>query len=143
MSDNTPLKGYRGSVDYAKTFDNGSEIGVGGQVQYIGIKGDFNFQNDLVTADLDNSIDLDRTVTAAYIDYSGSGDKISYNFGLRTEYGQQNTFISNTSYLGDFGLSEENNYEQNKLDFFPSAHISYQKSDNTKYLLAASRRIPV
>ena len=145
MSDNTPLKGYRGSVDYAKTLDNGSEIGVGGQVQYIGIKGDFNFYNDQVTPPtekgLDNYIDLDRTVYAAYVDYSGSGDKISYNFGLRTEYGDQNTYIDNVDYLGSFGLSEENNYSQTKLDLFPSAHISYQKSDNTKYLLAASRRI--
>ncbi|WP_193315985.1 TonB-dependent receptor [Flavicella marina] len=141
MSDDTPLQGYRGSVDYEKVLESGRTLGVGAQVQYVGIKGDFYFQNDLVTDDLNNSIDFDRTVTAAYIDYAGSGDKISYNFGLRTEYGQQNTFISNTSYLGDFGLSEENNYEQNKLDFFPSAHISYQKSDHTKYILAASRRI--
>jgi iron complex outermembrane receptor protein len=145
MSDNTPLKGYRGSVDYEKTLDNGAAIGVGGQVQYIGIKGNFNFYNDEVTPPtekgLDNYIDLDRTVYAAYVDYSGSGDKLSYNFGLRTEYGDQNTYIDNVDYLGSFGLSEENNYIQTKLDLFPSAHISYQKSDNTKYLLAASRRI--
>ena len=141
MSDNTPLKGYRGSIDYAKTLDNGAEIGVGGQVQYIGIKGDFNFYNDLVTEDLNNSIDLDRTVYAAYLDYSGSANKWTYNVGLRTEYGAQDTYIENTSYLGDFGLSEENNYSQTKLDLFPSAHLNYQVNENSKYILAASRRI--
>ena len=141
MSDDTPLKGFRVSADYEKEFDNGGSIGVGAQFQNIGIEGDFNFYNDLVTEDLDNTIDLDRSVYAAYIDYARSGEKWSYNFGLRTEYGDQSTFISNTSYLGDFGLSEENNYEQTKLDLFPSAHINYQVNDNTKYILAASRRI--
>ena len=146
MSDNTPLKGYRGSVDYEKAFEDESSIGLGAQVQYIGIKGDFKFYNDQVTPPdpllgLDNSIDLDRTVYAAYVDYARSSGKWAYNFGLRTEYGDQNTYISNTSYLGSFGLSEENNYTQTKLDLFPSAHINYQVNDNSKYIVAASRRI--
>ena len=150
MADNTPLKGYRGSVDYEKEFDNGGTIGVGGQVQYIGIKGDYKYDNDEIEGynpiiddivEFDNYIDLDRTVYAAYVDYAGSVDKWSYNVGLRTEYGTQDTYIDNTSYLADFRLSEENNYSQTKLDLFPSAHLNYQVSDNSKYILAASRRI--
>lgn len=145
MSDNTPLKGYRGSVDYEKVFDDASTLGVGAQVQYIGIKGDFKFYNDEVIPPtekgLNNYIDLDRTVYAAYIDYARSSGRWTYNFGVRTEYGDQNTYIDNVDYLGSFGLSEENNYNQTKLDFFPSAHINYDVNDNSKYILAASRRI--
>ena len=140
LSDNTPLTGYRGSIDYEKVFDT-STIGVGGQVQYIGIKGDFIFQNDGVRDNLNNSIDLDRTVYAAYVDYSGSRDKFSYNVGVRSEYGDQKTFISNASYLEDFGLSNANNYSQKKLDFFPSAHLKFEQDDSNSYILAASRRV--
>tara|TARA_B100000809_G_scaffold266794_1_gene331631 strand:+ start:3950 stop:6550 length:2601 start_codon:yes stop_codon:yes gene_type:complete len=150
MSDNTPLDGLRGSIDYEKEFDNGGTIGVGGQVQYIGIKGDYKYDNDEIEGynpiiddivEFDNYIDLERTVYAAYVDYAGSVDKWSYNVGLRSEYGTQDTYIDNTSYLADFGLSEENNYSQTKLDLFPSAHLNYQVSDDSKYILAASRRI--
>jgi len=155
MSDDTPLTGYRGSINYEKEFDNGGTLGLGGQVQYIGITGDFLFENDKVdyitpidpanptdpTTGLNNSIDLNRTVYAAYIDYAGSKDKLTYTLGLRTEYGDQNTFIANTSYMEAFDLPTENNYTQKKLDLFPSAHLNYQVSDDSKYILAASRRV--
>ncbi len=141
LSDDTPLEGVRFSMDYAKDFEDGGSLGIGTQIQYFGIKGDFKFENDLVTEDLNNTIDLDRTVYATYIDYSGTKDKFSYILGLRTEYGNQKTYIANTSYLEDFGLSDANNYNQDKFDFFPSVHVNYQVNDDSKYILAASRRI--
>ncbi|MEI6866374.1 TonB-dependent receptor [Flavicella sp.] len=144
MYDNTPLKGYRISVDYEKIFDDKSTLGVGSQVQYIGIKGDYVYDNEEIEVndvEFDNYIDLDRTVYATYIDYIRFSGKWTYNFGLRTEYGNQKIYIDNTSYLKDFGLSDESNYYQTKLDLFPSAHINYQVNDNSKYILVASRRI--
>jgi len=141
MSDDTPLTGARLSFDYNKDYKNGNSLGMGGQFQYVNIKGDFIFDNSKVTADLNNSIDFDRGVYAAYIDYSGSKNKFNYILGLRTEYGSQKTYIKNTSYLEDFGLSDANYYSQNKFDFFPSAHVSFEASDKNELIFAASRRI--
>lgn len=141
MSDDTPLTGGRLSIDYNKDYENGNSLGLGGQLKYLNIKGDFIFNNSKVTADLDNSIDFDRGVYAAYVDFSGSKNKFNYILGLRTEYGNQNTYIKNTSYLEDFGLSDANYYSQNKFDFFPTAHVSFEASEKNKLIFAASRRI--
>jgi len=141
LSDNTPLKGIRFSTDYAKDFDNGSSFGTGAQIQYTNIDGDFSFDDNSIVKDLDNSIDLTRTIYAAYVDYSATRGKLSYIFGLRGEYGDQSMDVSNTDYLSVFGKVGKSNYSQSKLDVFPSAHFSYKISDVSKVTLAGSRRI--
>ena len=141
LSDATPLKGVRLSMDYAKDYDNGSSFGAGAQIQYTNIDGDFNFVDNSIAKDLNNSIDLTRNIYAAYIDYSATRGKLSYIFGLRTEYGDQSMDVANTDYLSVFGKIGQSNYSQDKLDLFPSAHFSYKISDNNKLTLAGSRRI--
>ncbi|SDW08955.1 Outer membrane receptor proteins, mostly Fe transport [Lutibacter oricola] len=141
LSDETPLKGARFATDYEKEFDNGNSFGTGLQVQYTNIDGDFKFNNDLVTKDLDNSIDLTRTVYAAYVDYSGKAGDLSYIFGVRAEYQDQSMDIARTDYVPIFGSNLQSNYSQNDFDLFPSAHLSYKLNDNNKLTLAGSRRI--
>lgn len=141
LSDSTPLKGLRFNADYEKQIDENSTFGAGTQIQYTNIEGAFNFSNTLVTKDLDNTIDLTRTVYAAYADYSATRGKLSYILGLRAEYGDQTLENGTTDYVPIFGSDLEKNYTQNKLDLFPSAHFSYKLSDTDKFTLAGSRRI--
>ncbi|MGB2272841.1 MAG: TonB-dependent receptor domain-containing protein [Flavicella sp.] len=144
MSDNTPLKGLRFAADYSSVLTNGATIESGLHFQHININGDFNYDNEMIesgTVELDNAIDFDRAVTAAYIDYSKDSGSWSTQFGLRTEYATQETSIENTSYLTDFGLNEASDYSQEKLDLFPSFHVQFDKSDYSKFITAASRRV--
>ena len=141
LSDSTPLKGVRFSADYEKQIDEASSFGTGAQVQYTNIDGSFKFDNTLVLKDLDNTIDLTRTVYAAYIDYSAARGDFSYIFGVRAEYGDQSLDNGKTDYVPIFGTNLEKNYSQEKLDLFPSAHLSYIVNDKNKLTLAGSRRI--
>jgi len=141
LSDSTPLDGLRFSLDYLKQINDTDKFGFGLQTNYINIAGDFNFENNLVTKDLDNSIDLTRHVYAAYTDYSGKTGALNFIVGLRTEYGNQSMDVTNTDYLTLFNNTGQSNYEDKKLDFFPSIHLSYPTSETDKLILAASRRI--
>lgn len=141
LSDNTPLKGLRFNADYEKQIDEFSTFGAGTQIQYTNIEGSFNFNNTLVTKDLDNTIDLSRTVYAAYLDYAATRGKLSYILGLRAEYGDQTLENGTTDYVPIFGSDLEKNYTQKDLDLFPSAHFSYKISDSDQLTLAGSRRI--
>ncbi|MEP1490486.1 MAG: TonB-dependent receptor [Algibacter sp.] len=141
LSDSTPLKGLRFAVDYEKQIDDASSFGTGAQVQYTNIDGSFNFDNTLVVKDLDNTIDLTRTVYAAYVDYSATRGDFSYIFGVRAEYGDQSLENGKTDYVPIFGTDLKENYAQEKLDLFPSAHISYDLGNKNKLTLGGSRRI--
>ncbi|WP_372937220.1 TonB-dependent receptor domain-containing protein [Seonamhaeicola sp.] len=141
LSDNTPLKGLRFNTDYEKQINEFSSFGTGAQIQYTNIEGEFNFNNTLVTKNLDNTIDLTRTVYAAYADYSVSRGKLNYILGIRAEYGDQTLKIGNTDYVPIFGADLKQNYSQNKLDVFPSAHFNYKFNKTNNLTLAGSRRI--
>ncbi|WP_248722034.1 TonB-dependent receptor [Seonamhaeicola sp. ML3] len=141
LSDNTPLKGLRFNADYEKEIDDFSAFGAGTQIQYTNIEGAFDFNNTLVTKNLDNTIDLTRTVYAGYIDYSAQIGKLSYILGLRAEYGDQTLENGTTDYVPIFGTDLQKNYTQKQLDLFPSAHFSYAFNDSNKLTMAGSRRI--
>lgn len=141
LSDSTPLDGLRFSFDYSKKLSEDHTLGLGFATNYVNIAGDFKFVNPFVTKDLDNSIDLSRTVYAGYADYSGKSGKLNYIFGLRAEYGDQSMDVTNTDYLSLFNNTGKSNYEVKKFDLFPSAHLSYPISETDKLILAASRRI--
>ena len=141
LADNTPLKGFRFAIDYLKKINDTDELGFGLQTNYANIAGDFNFNNNLVSKDLNNSIDLTRNVYAAYADYSGKTGELNYIFGLRAEYGNQSMDVTNTDYLSLFDNTGKSNYENKKFDVFPSMHLSLPVSEKDKLILAGSRRI--
>lgn len=141
LSDDTPLQGYIFSVDYSKKYNDFNSLKVGVRTNNVNIAGAFNFNNDLITEDLDNSIDLDRGVYAGYADFTGKKGELDYIVGLRMEYQNQKMHVTNTDYLNLFNSTGESDFYNNKLDFFPSVHFSYPVANNNKILLAASRRI--
>ncbi len=141
LSDNTPLRALRWSADYEKKLDSVSSFGTGAQIQYTNIDGSFNFENTLVTRNLNNTIDLSRTIYAAYVDYTAKRGAFNYIVGLRAEYGDQTLENGNTNYVPIFGDDLLATYKQQKLDLFPSLHISYHLNKDNKITLAGSRRI--
>lgn len=147
-SDNTPLDGFRLSVDFQKKLDNGNELGMGFQPQFVKQAGGFNYDTLNVAsgawgtnAQFNNYVDMSRAVYAGYIDYSGKAGNLNYIAGLRLEYTDQAMEIENPDYLNIFGRPTKPLYEVNQLDWFPTVHLKYVLNEKDALIFAASRRI--
>jgi len=148
QEDDTPLDGFRISLDYEKYLSNGHTLSVGLQPQILLQEGTFSYDTFNVEqnqwgsyADLENSIDLFRGVYSGYVDYSGKSEKFEFALGLRLEYMDQTMDMSNPDYFNIFDRPAESRYEVNQLDWFPSIHLNWTLSDYDGLIFAASRRI--
>jgi outer membrane receptor protein involved in Fe transport len=148
QTDNTPLDGYRISVDYAKKLNNGHKLDLGIQPQYCLISGSFSFDTLNVLNNVwgdynyfENAIDFRRGIYAGYADYSGSSGRFNFIAGLRLEYTDQILDMENPDYFTIFDRIKKSRYEVHKLDWFPSIHLNYDISEKNKVTIASSRRI--
>jgi outer membrane receptor protein involved in Fe transport len=148
QTDDTPLDGYRLSLDYAKEFDNGNTLGIGLQPQLFSIAGGFSYDTLNVLSgsvadytSLENGIEVTRGIYAGYIDYAGSWGKLKYLAGLRLEYTDQVMNIDNPDYFTIFDRPTKREYLLQQLDWFPTLHATWQLGNTNKLSMAASRRI--
>lgn len=148
QEDDTPLDGFRISLDYDRNLENGHTLSFGLQPQILSHEGSFSYDTFNVEnnawgsyTSLENSIDLYRGVYAGYADYSGKSEKLEFALGLRLEYTDQTLDMSNPNYFNIFDRPAESRYEFNQLDWFPNLHLNWAISDYDALLLAASRRI--
>lgn len=91
----------------------------------------FDGSNWQIFNDIENELDYKEEIGGVYAQYAGKLNKVSYQFGLRTEF----TKISITDSNNQF----KDTKEYTKL--FPTAHITYAFSDKTNLQLSYSRRI--
>ncbi len=147
-TDDTPLNGYRLTIDYDKTFDNGHQLGIGFQPSLVKQSGIFRYDTLNVSSgswgsydQLNNDIDLSRSIYAAFADYSAQWGKLNAVAGLRLEYMDQTLKLSKTNYLTIFDRPEKTVFETRKFDFFPTIHLKYTLNDNNVLIFASSRRI--
>ena len=148
QTDDTPLDGYRLSVDYTKKLINGNSLHFGIQPQYCLISGSFSFDTLNVLSNVwgdynyfENAIDFRRGIYAGYVDYSGSLGKFKFLAGLRLEYTDQVLNMENPDYFTIFERIKKPRYEIHRLDWFPSIHLNYDISEKNKVTIASSRRI--
>ncbi|HSO86677.1 MAG TPA: TonB-dependent receptor [Draconibacterium sp.] len=148
QTDDTPLNGYRFSIEYEKELENEGSIAFGFQPQWLTQSGPFVYDTLNVAtglwgtySDFNNAIDLSRAIYAGYIDYSGKLKKLSYVAGLRLEYTDQLLKLANPDYLNLFGSPPQSDFPVNQPDWFPTLHLEYAFNDNDKLVFAASRRI--
>lgn len=148
QTDDTPLDGFRVSLDYDKTFDNGNVLSVGLQPQILKHYGSFSYDTLNVEqgewgeyGDLENSFDLYRGVYAGYGDYSKKSENLEYSIGLRLEYTDQTMEMDNPNYFNIFDRPAESVYEVKQLDWFPTIHMNLTLSETSRFIVAGSRRI--
>lgn len=148
QTDDTPLDGFRFSLDYDKTFENGHVLGLGIQPQLISHRGAFTYdtlsveQNEWGSyTDLENGIDLYRGVYSGYGDYSGKSEKFEFALGLRLEYTDQTLEMENPDYFNIFNRPAESKYDVKQLDWFPTVHLNWSLTETDGLILAGSRRI--
>ncbi len=148
QTDDTPLNGYRLSVDYSTQSQNGSKLGFGIQPQYFKIAGGFKYDTlDIKTSklfaysSLENQVAMHRGIYAGYVDYSGSIKKLKYIAGLRAEYTDQEIKILSADYFSLFDGVKKSNYLTRKLDFFHTLHLAWELNDKESLTFATSRRV--
>jgi len=148
QTDDTPLDGFRTSVEFEKEFDNKSKLGIGFQPQFVSQKGGYNYDTlEVFTGDwgtndkFNNDVELSRAIYAGYVDYSGTFGDLSVIAGLRLEYTDQLLEIGNVDYVDIFERPSQSEYKVQQLDWFPTMHLQYSLNERDALTFAASRRI--
>ncbi|MFA9191248.1 outer membrane beta-barrel family protein [Flavobacterium sp. FZUC8N2.13] len=122
-------------ADYVLPFENGSQFEIG----YKGNFNDLDSEYSVTTANsgnaigdfLSNTLEYKEQINALYTQYGFKVNKFSYLFGLRWEDTKININLLDTQ---DFNTKKYNN-------FFPSAFINYEISDESSLSLSYSKRL--
>ncbi|GGF10521.1 TonB-dependent receptor domain-containing protein [Flavobacterium limi] len=113
----------------------------GGQFE-AGYKGNFNYMDNMYSVNTDdqgnpidgylsNTLEYNERINSFYTQYGFKVNKFSYLFGLRWE----DTVI-------DVNLLDTQNYNTKKYNnFFPSAFVNYELSDESSVSLSYSKRL--
>ncbi len=133
-----PSDMYRFNLDYKRPINEKYRFETGLQAQFGRSFDDGdNFQYDNTTGNYEHlplfssDVDYVRDVHAGYAMFGGQLKKIGFQAGLRAEY----TYRTVTS------VNFPNATTINRLDLFPSTHLSYSFKNESQVLLSYSRRI--
>jgi outer membrane receptor protein involved in Fe transport len=130
---------FRVNIDYEKPFKNKSKLKIGARTDFGDNKDDQNsYELNLVTNEyvrlplFSTKVDYIQNVYAGYAIYSGKlKKKLGYQLGIRSEYTDRRIFMETLN----------SSTKIDRLDFFPSAHFSYQLSKKNQLKANFSRRI--
>jgi outer membrane receptor protein involved in Fe transport len=128
---------YLLQVDYVKPFASKGKVETGLRTSFREMKNDYivqekNESGGFVTIPgLDNIFLYDENILAAYGIIGNESGKWSYQAGLRAEHTDVNTILVETK--------EENPRKYTNL--FPSAHLTYNVTEENAFQLSYSRRI--
>lgn len=128
---------FRIKFDYTKPFGENSRLEAGFQSRIETEHEDYLFEeyndttgwvvNDLFTSQMDYK----RDIHSLYTTYAGEFAGIGYQFGLRGEYTLRSIKDQETA----------TEYKIDRLDYFPSIHLSKQLTGENQLVLSYSRRI--
>ena len=125
-------------IDYTKPFAKNAKLEIG--YQFRGFLKETDYTNEVYNYDVDswskidslfNSMSLDRNVHAAYTTYSNMFKKFEFMLGFRGEYTDR---VIKQNITGE-------KYIVNRIDYFPSVHISRPLSKVFQTQASYSRRI--
>ncbi|WP_020536466.1 TonB-dependent receptor domain-containing protein [Lewinella cohaerens] len=124
------------STDYSYPLGETGKLQLGAKLENRIVTNDYLAENQVddqwqVFRDFDNEVDYTEAIGAAYVEYQNKLGELEYKVGLRSEYTQID--ISDA----------ENTFTQDKeyLNWFPSAFLSYNISENSGIQASFSRRI--
>ncbi len=134
-----PSQLFRVEVDYVKPLKNKAKFKVGARADFANNSDEQNsFEydstvNEFVRLPLFSSnVSYLQNIYAGYAIYSGFlKEKLGYQLGIRSEYTDRDISIE----TGNINTLIQ------RLDFFPSAHFSYQLSKKNQLKASVSRRI--
>lgn len=131
----TDIDIYVGKLDYVKPFKKGNlEAGL----KYSKVQSDNNMIYDRLKGDVwenianrSNHFIYDEQIAAGYMDYSRAFGKWTAKVGIRAEYTKSNSEFVSTG----------ENFERDYLDWFPSANLGYNLSENHIFSLGYAKKI--
>jgi len=136
--ENNNSEDIRYKLDYKRPFVSDIIFESGIQMQFKPYDADmkfdnFNFSNKLWCPDTNYTHDILFNVNnyATYLSLSKTTNNFDCKMGLRTEYYERVFAYKNTALV----------YTYKHLDFFPTLHFSYKKSNVNQYQISMSRRV--
>ena len=124
-------------TDYVHPIGKDGKFETGLKASFRTIQNDFKVEDFVgdnsweVLPDFFNELRYDENIYAAYLMYGNKWNKISYQFGLRTEYSDITTALLLTNEVNP----------RTYLNWFPSAHFTYELSEQNQFQLSYSRRL--
>ncbi len=124
-------------LDYTKPFSEISQLEAGFQSRIENETEDYDFQNYVPgTGWVDDSsfssvMDYNRNIHAAYVTWQDELFGIGYQFGLRGEYTDRS--------ISDQAI--DTTYTIDRIDYFPSVHLSKELPNKNQIIASYSRRI--
>lgn len=133
-----PSNMLRFNLDYSNAFKNGMTFEAGSQVQ-VGKSADenINYEYNPSTGDYElqplfsSNAEYIRNITGVYSLIKGEKNKFGYQLGLRAEYTDRTI---NSPQFTESALI-------NRLDWFPTVHLSYKLPNDNQFLINYTRRI--
>ena len=133
-----PSQLIRFKIDYQKPLKNKKKIKAGLQSDLGNNSDDQNsYQLNLSSGEYDkldlfsSNVAYKQNIYAGYFIFSGEQKKLGYQFGVRSEYTDRNIYTETLDITTKI----------NRLDWFPSAHFSYNLSKKNQLKANFSRRI--
>ena len=129
---------YRFKADYTRPLGDFGKLEAGLQSRIDREREDYLFERYNTTTQIwennelfSSSMNFKREIHSAYSTFSGKTGLLEYMFGIRGEY--TNRKIVHTKVNTPYTI--------NRLDFFPSVHLSHTFFDNNQLMASYSRRI--
>lgn len=133
-----PSNMLRFNVDYSKLFENGMTFEAGSQAQWGGNTDEnrnYEYNATIGEYELQDKFSADatyvRNIAGFYSLIKGKQEKLGYQLGLRAEYTDRSIASENfdtTTFI-------------NRLDWFPTVHLSYELPKGHQLLVNYTRRI--
>ena len=125
-----------GQVDYNMSLGEKSSLEAGGKISNVQtnssiVQLDISGNQEIIDPNNTDDFDYDEDVLAAYVNFETSGDNWNATLGLRAEQ---------TNIVGVSELNQSRN-EQDYLEWFPTASLSYDINDDWKIYTSYNRRI--
>ena len=132
-----PLNAYRIKADYSKKMGSGN-LQAGYQYRYDTQNGIFTYLTKILgtpsfstDTQFSSQVKAINHIHAAYVQYSGSSDKLNYSTGLRMEQSDRKLSFTNNDVQKSISLT----------NFFPTAQLHYKAWDKGTIKTGYSRRI--
>lgn len=124
-------------ADYLHPFSENGLVEFGVKSTFRNINNDFSVEEQnpngeyVLLDDFNNNFIYTENIYASYLMAGNKYRDISYQLGLRTEYSDITTEMK----------KNQNENQRKYLNFFPSAHLSYELNKTNTFQLSYSRRI--
>ncbi len=128
---------YVFQTDYIHPFNEDSRFEIGWKSHIRDFNNDFTVEqlddegNPVIIDERSNDVNYTENIHAGYATYSNRFHDLHYQLGLRGEYSDIGTKLKGT------GITNNRDY----MDWFPSAHLSYELNPVNSILTSYSRRL--